>query len=423
MVTAQGRLRVPDPDRVSRGAPGLGACARRLRPVRRSRTRPATPATCKGSRAGLEARPARAAATAPTLELGDFRRIALFGGIYSNYLALEAALAIARARGVEQVFALGDFGAFGPHPDRTLEILRGAQLPAIQGNYEESLASGAEDCHCGYTDPRDNHFAQLSYDYTRERTHAEHKRWMGTLPGQIRLSVGGQRALLCHGSPRRINEFLWSSTTPEPFLSKLLDEHDTDLVFCTHTGLHWQRFVAPGPRHRQLRRAGPAGERRRTNVWFAIVEADGRGGVSAEFVPVPYDHERLAREMESERPARRVRRDDPHRLVDELPRGPAGEGARAGATEGRKSGRPGEKQIERLRGRHLAGNGSALPGIDTAAIARTALRADRSRPGAVLRPTDLVARDEPLHWESGFLSVDDDGRSRCSTARTAAVSR
>ena len=242
-----------------------------------------------------------APATAPTLELGGLRRIALFGGLYSNYLALEAALAIARARGVEQVFALGDFGAFGPHPDRTLEVLRATQLPAIQGNYEESLSSGAADCHCGYTDPRDNHFAQLSYDYTRERTHAEHKRWMGTLPGQIRFSVGGQRALLCHGSPRRINEFLWSSTTPEPFLSKLLDDFDTDLLFCTHTGLHWQRFVAPG---RGIVNCGALGRPANdggANVWFAIVEANGRGVVSAEFVPVPYDHERLAREMESER--------------------------------------------------------------------------------------------------------------------------
>jgi len=242
-----------------------------------------------------------AAHAAATLELGDYRRIALFGGIYSNYLALDAALGIARARGVEQVFALGDFGAFGPHPDRSLELLRERLLPAIQGNYEESLSMAAEDCHCGYTDPRDNRFAQLSYDYTRERTHAEHKRWMGTLPGQIRLSVGGRRALICHGSPRRINEFLWSSMTPEPFVSRLLEASNTELLFCTHTGLHWQRFVAPGRGIVNCGALGRPANDGRTSVWFAIVEADGRGGVCVEFVPVPYGHERLAREMESER--------------------------------------------------------------------------------------------------------------------------
>src|ERR1039458_9418256 len=84
------------------------------------------------------------------VNLGPFRRIALFGGIYSNYLSLERAIALAKAKNVDAMIALGDFGAFGPHPDRTVEILRASGIPAIQGNYEESLATGAENCHCGY---------------------------------------------------------------------------------------------------------------------------------------------------------------------------------------------------------------------------------------------------------------------------------
>src|SRR5262249_17848567 len=47
----------------------------------------------------------------------SFARIAVFGGVYSNPLALAAALADVRSRGVEAVFCLGDLGAFGPHPD------------------------------------------------------------------------------------------------------------------------------------------------------------------------------------------------------------------------------------------------------------------------------------------------------------------
>jgi hypothetical protein len=45
-------------------------------------------------------------------------RIAVFGGIYSNSLALRAALDDARRREVEACYCLGDLGAFGPHPDR-----------------------------------------------------------------------------------------------------------------------------------------------------------------------------------------------------------------------------------------------------------------------------------------------------------------
>jgi hypothetical protein len=230
---------------------------------------------------------------------GSLRRVAFLGGIYSNHLALDAALRIARAREVDAVYALGDFGAFGPHPDRTLERLRDEGVVCIQGNYEESLSSDAEDCHCGYTDPRDNHFAQISYDYTRAHTSREHRAWMGTLPGHVRLRVGPSRLLLCHGSPRRINEFLWRSTTPDAFIRRTIEECGADVVVCTHTGLHWMRFVQPGRGVLNVGALGRPANDGQTHVWCAIVEErDGR--LAAEHVPVVYDHERLAREMTDE---------------------------------------------------------------------------------------------------------------------------
>lgn len=235
----------------------------------------------------------------------DCRRVALFGGIYSNYLALQAALPMAAARDVDRIVALGDFGAFGPHPDRSVEILRAADIPCLQGNYEEALSQGAEDCRCGYVDPRDNHYARLSFEYTAAKTSSAHKAWMSGLPGHLRFTLGGSRVLCCHGSPRRVNEFLWASATPDAFLRRMLDEYEADLLVCAHTGLHWSRFLAPerpGAPWRGLVNAGALGRpanNGRGEVWFAILEA-GPDGPRAEFVPVAYDAARLAREMAEE---------------------------------------------------------------------------------------------------------------------------
>src|SRR5262249_2970365 len=85
-------------------------------------------------------------------------RVAVFGGLYSNYLALEAALQDACRRGVEVCYCLGDLGAFGPHPDRVFPRLHEANVACIQGNYDNSIGNELADCQCGYTDPRDNHF-------------------------------------------------------------------------------------------------------------------------------------------------------------------------------------------------------------------------------------------------------------------------
>src|SRR5207302_609650 len=92
----------------------------------------------------------------------DATRIAVFGGVYSNHLALTAALADARRREVEAVYCLGDLGAFGPHPDRTVELLQEWGVVCIQGNYDHSIGNELTDCQCGYSDPRDNRFARLS---------------------------------------------------------------------------------------------------------------------------------------------------------------------------------------------------------------------------------------------------------------------
>ncbi|HET7436364.1 MAG TPA: metallophosphoesterase [Thermoanaerobaculia bacterium] len=230
----------------------------------------------------------------------DVTRFAFIGGIYSNYHALVVTLADIARRQVDATFFLGDLGALGPYPNRVPELLIERGIRGIQGNYEESLSSRANDCHCGYTDPRDNHYAQISYDYTFANTSDALKDWMGTLPCEIRFTAGDRRFLLVHGSPRKINEFLWRSTSPEPFLEKLCRDHDADVIVCTHTGLQWHKALA---NDRHVINAGVIGRPAndgRTNVWYTLVEVRG-STVDVQFVPVAYDHETLAAEMRRER--------------------------------------------------------------------------------------------------------------------------
>src|SRR4051794_23599450 len=226
-------------------------------------------------------------------------RIAVFGGVYNNYLALDAALRDIRTRGVDEVYCLGDLGAFGPHPDRVFPLLSEHGVGCIQGNYDNSLANDLADCQCGYTDPRDNHFARLSYDYTFRNTSPANRAWMRDLPGQHRVQLGRYRLLLCHGSPRRMNEFLWESTTPTHFLEHLAAAHAADVILATHTGIKWHRRLS-GDRH--FVNVGVLGRPEndgRTNVWYALVES--RPAFRVEFVPVEYDYGRLMAEMRAER--------------------------------------------------------------------------------------------------------------------------
>jgi predicted phosphodiesterase len=225
--------------------------------------------------------------------------IAVFGGVYSNYLALGAALRDAYARGAHALYCLGDLGAFGPHPDRVFPLLHEHGVQCVQGNYDHSIGNGLADCRCGYTDTRDNHFARISYDYTLAHTSPANRAWMKGLPAYRRIQFGRYRLYLCHGSPRRTNEFLWESTTPTHFLDRLADAHEADVILTTHTGIKWHRRLANGRHFVNVGVLGRPENDGRTNVWYALLSVGPE--LEVEFVPVSYDHERLAREMRAER--------------------------------------------------------------------------------------------------------------------------
>ncbi len=232
------------------------------------------------------------------MSLDRYERIAAIGGVYSNHIALEAAVADARRRGAEAIFCLGDLGAFGPHPDKVFPILEDAGVRVMQGNYDHSVGEELADCQCGYTDPRDNAFAKISYDYTFANTSERWKAWMRELPDSIRIELGPYRLLMSHGSPRKMNEFLWESTTPTHFLSHMLEQHQAEVVLATHTGIHWKREI-PGDRHFvNIGVIGRPANDGHTNVWYTLLDA--RDGLQVEFIPLQYDHRSLAAEMKSE---------------------------------------------------------------------------------------------------------------------------
>ncbi len=230
-------------------------------------------------------------------------QLAVFGGVYNNYLALQAAIADAQRRGAKALYCLGDMGAFGPHPDRVFPLLRENGVQCIQGNYDNSIGNDLQDCQCGYTDPRDNYFAKLSYDYTYANTSLENRRWLRDLPTEQRMEIDGRRFLMCHGSPRKTNEFLWESTTSTQFLNKLADDFSADVILATHSGIHWQRELTGGRHFVNVGVLGRPENDGSAKVWYTLIRTGADavgGGIDIQFVPLEYDHSRLAAEMRAE---------------------------------------------------------------------------------------------------------------------------
>ncbi|MEO1095933.1 MAG: metallophosphoesterase [Cyanobacteria bacterium J06638_28] len=225
-------------------------------------------------------------------------RIAICGGPYSNFGAVAAFLDATEPSPYR--FCLGDMGGFGPWPNRTLDLLRQAEVICLQGNYDYAIGNGERDCGCGYTDPRDQQFAQISYDYTFAQTAPEHRDWLRNLPTLIRLQWRDRAFLLCHGSPDQVNEFVWESTTNDAWIQASLKRFEVNGIWATHTGIPWVRQVTEGFWCNVGVLGRPAHEGQ-PHVYFAQLDWSPQSDCpTPQILPLVYDPQPVAAAMATE---------------------------------------------------------------------------------------------------------------------------
>jgi putative phosphoesterase len=117
---------------------------------------------------------------------------------------------------------------------------------------------------------------------------------MRGLPFDLRFTLGNQRVRLVHGSPRKVNEYLFEDK-PQRTFERIAALADCDVLVFGHTHKPWIHsyggvlFVNCGsvgkPKDGDPRAA------------FARLETDESGDVAASIERVPYDAESVAREV------------------------------------------------------------------------------------------------------------------------------
>ncbi|MGH2742146.1 MAG: radical SAM protein [Thermoleophilaceae bacterium] len=221
-------------------------------------------------------------------------RIAACGGAYANPYALAAMLGDARRRGCERIFCLGDLGGFGAQCDAVWPLLLEHGVECIAGNYDIAIGRGDPDCGCGYSDPRDNRYAQLMYDYTRAHTSGDFAAWMRELPSERRERIGGVDVHMVHGSPLAVNDFMWESLGEDELRARVAAS-GAEVLLCTHTGIHWQRRL-DGCLVVNVGAVGRPANDGSADTWYAVLDMD-EGEARAELVRVAYDHAAQAASM------------------------------------------------------------------------------------------------------------------------------
>jgi putative phosphoesterase len=218
-------------------------------------------------------------------------RVAVITDIHANLPALEAVMEAIEPTGVDAVYCGGDLVGYGPHPNEVCRLIEERGIPTIYGNYDYAIGRDLEDCGCAYRDQHDRELGQLSVAWTLEYTDRRSKDFMRGLPFDLRFELGGRRVRLVHGSPRKVNEYLFADKPVRTF-ERIAAGADCDVLVFGHTHQPWVAeyggvlFVNCGSVGKPK-----DGDPRAS---FALLErADGEVSVTIE--RVEYDAESVAR--------------------------------------------------------------------------------------------------------------------------------
>ena len=180
----------------------------------------------------------------------------LFGGPYSNLQAITALARFAQARGIagDQMICTGDIVAYCGAPARSVAAVRALGCAVVAGNCEAQLASGAEDCGCGFAPGSScDMLSGAWFAYAAQQVSAADKAWMGALPDVVTFHHQGERYGVIHGGVRDVARFVWSESPAQVFeeewqaLEALVGP--VDHIIAGHSGLP---FIRETPRGRWI---------------------------------------------------------------------------------------------------------------------------------------------------------------------------
>lgn len=240
-------------------------------------------------------------------------KIALFSDIHANLPALEAFFADVEQRNVDAIYCLGDLVGYNIWPNEVINEIRKRGIPTIAGNYDFGIGRTSDDCGCAYKTDDEKANGAVSISFTNSIVNDEERKYLRTLPAHIKvefqLNNDKLNLLLVHGSPRKINEYLFEDREEKSML-RIMQDADADIMCFGHTHKPYHR-VLPGnasenEHYRHAINIGSVGKPK---------DGDNRGGyvilhiheyssisnpesIQVEFVRFDYDFEKAAKAVE-----------------------------------------------------------------------------------------------------------------------------
>lgn len=241
-------------------------------------------------------------------------RIALFSDIHANLPALEAFFEDLETRDIDAVYCLGDLVGYNTWPNEVVREIRNRRIPTIAGNYDFGIGRNSNDCGCAYKTEEEKANGAVSISLTNELISDTNRAYLKDLPAHIRiefrLNEEKLNLLLVHGSPRKINEYLFEDRA-EKSLMRIMEDAGADIMCFGHTHKPYHRILNSGneqqPHYRHAINLGSIGKPKDGDPrgCYVLLEIDEKASVlekdsiNPQFIRFEYDVEKAAKAVEN----------------------------------------------------------------------------------------------------------------------------
>jgi putative phosphoesterase len=215
-------------------------------------------------------------------------KFAVIGDIHSNIYALENVLKDIENYKVDFIVSTGDLVGYLPFPNEVIQLIREDKILAIQGNHDRHIASFQKITDAEIDSMSDEMIqSSASAIFTSWRITDENRNYLKNLPDKITFSCNGFKILVVHGSPRKIDEYLYEE---KEIISEIAETVAEDVIICGHTHIPYFTKID----NKYFINAGSVGKPKHGSAksTYALVEIANEK-VSSEIIEVDYDVQKI----------------------------------------------------------------------------------------------------------------------------------
>ncbi|MCB0407879.1 MAG: metallophosphoesterase family protein [Bdellovibrionales bacterium] len=167
-------------------------------------------------------------------------KVALISDIHGNSEALSPVLEQVKRLNISKIIVSGDLVGYYYNVDLVLEMLNAWDCYFVGGNHEVMLKKWID----GFEREKILTKYGSSLSLATKKLSKEQINWLVNLPHRLEVDLDGRKALICHGTPNNVDEYVYPDSSIEDW--EKFQESGFDITIYGHTHYPIVRKVGNG---------------------------------------------------------------------------------------------------------------------------------------------------------------------------------